>query len=56
MLVTLPATTYTCNGVWYNQPSSTERFWYVLLLASLMRRLSLLPFVQSRPVNPRDLC
>jgi hypothetical protein len=31
MLVVLPATIYTCNGVWYHQPSSTERFRYVLL-------------------------
>jgi hypothetical protein len=38
MLVVLPATIYTCNGVWYNQPSSTERFRYVLLPARIMRR------------------
>lgn len=38
MLVVLPATIYTCNGVWYHQPSSTERFRYVLLPARIMRR------------------
>jgi hypothetical protein len=38
MLVVLPATIYTCNGVWYNQPSSTERFRYVPLPARIMRR------------------
>ena len=55
MLVVLPATIYTCNGVWYNQPSSTERFRYVLLLARIMRRcrsLRLFHRVSSRC----DLC
>ena len=38
MLVASSATIYTCNGFWYNQPSSTERIRYVLLLACCMRR------------------
>lgn len=37
MLVASSATIYTCNGFWYNQPSSTERFRYVLLPARCMR-------------------
>jgi hypothetical protein len=38
MLVVSSATIYTCNGFWYNQPSSTERFRYVLLPARCKRR------------------
>jgi hypothetical protein len=55
MLVVSSATIYTCNGFWYNQPSSTERFRYVLLPARCKRRSRQLRVV-NRVYTSCDLC